>query len=555
MDNKASRRHDSSRPTTLVSLFGTIDWILAASSLALLVCSALMIANGICSTPHKDSVHLAVCVGGRLSIQSWLAIVGVEFSLLGAVVIPRMASVFISKYLTKRLTNEGLKFSTLLNLQSSAPFRSQLQWGMKRVLFLRVAVVILAITGSIMYKFSFKQVNMAGIIAIPPPPQGSYPGQNISPLGFSDGTTDIVARNVRDVLYNEGTANGSSYIQYPPNSSLFPLARTIIFGPSYNASSGSRLLNGSVQSCTPLSYTRHTIIDYFEIAYDSYPLIEDTPYRNGSRFTLNSSGDPGYLIDFTSTSDGLIQAYWAESFLIGAAIPGVGNRYRSMTQADINVCSGYTSWENQYYESFLLEDPKDIGCIQEDFNITAWAAENFRYAQGIVQSFVPDTDYWSDQVFKTVLATISHKLTFASDTFTAFESKSGTTDIPAACHGFTSDEAEEVAVGEIINAGTGMTLMGMALQALALLTAIVALVILFWPGLPLITEWPAQWLGIVNSGDEMVKEVLRGTSVGENAARGGGGGKVFLSTESSEGGCKLKLLRERGVIEKGVPHE
>jgi hypothetical protein len=138
--------HDSYDPslTTTVSLRGTLDWVLAICSMVLIFCSGLMIANGTCSKYHKTSVYSAVCVGGHLSVPAWLAIVGVEFSLLGTAVIPRTASVLISKYLTTRLIQDGLPLSTLLNLHPSAPVRTQLQRGMKKVVFLRVLVAVLA---------------------------------------------------------------------------------------------------------------------------------------------------------------------------------------------------------------------------------------------------------------------------------------------------------------------------------------------------------------------------------------------------------------------------
>ncbi len=85
-----------------------------------------------------------------------------------------------------------------------------------------------------------------------------------------------------------------------------------------------------------------------------------------------------------------------------------------------------------------------------------------------------------------------------------------------------------------------MTALGIALQILAVVAALVALGLVLWPTLPPVTEWPAQWLGIVEGLERtVVVEAVKGTSAGQNAAEsneivfmaslGGPGGGLVLS--------------------------
>jgi predicted benzoate:H+ symporter BenE len=89
---------------------------------------------------------------------------------------------------------------------------------------------------------------------------------------------------------------------------------------------------------------------------------------------------------------------------------------------------------------------------------------------------------------------------------------------------------------------TGMTRLGIALQGLAIMTAIVAMCLIIWPRLPLLTEWPAQWLALVEGLDktvvkEAVKDGATGISVESKTV-------VFLSSSAEEGG-ELRLICAR----------
>ncbi|KAH8795353.1 hypothetical protein BGZ57DRAFT_865366 [Hyaloscypha finlandica] len=560
--------HDSYDPslTTTVSLRGTLDWVLAICSMVLIFCSGLMIANGTCSKYHKTSVYSAVCVGGHLSVPAWLAIVGVEFSLLGTVVIPRTASVLISKYLTTRLIQDGLPLSTLLNLHPSAPVRTQLQRGMKKVVFIRVLVAVLAGIGSILYKFSFARTNMQGRINIPPAPlqKDSYLGpewKTVIPIGASEVQGSFVSVNLNDMLQGRGGENSSSIRHLPPNSTTFPLSEKIILGPKLNTTSAHQLLVGTVQSCVPYSYARHTVTDYFGTAHDSYPIIEDSPYNSGIRFFAKGVLT-NYLIDITSSPSGALQAYWTQG--LDNARGGVGRRYSSLTEITTDLCRGYTSWStpdyNNYsiYQNYYLQEPQDLGCVRESFDVASWnSSGGSRISSGFVMAFVsPSSSFFVNQVFSIVLATLEHQITLNSTAFINLDSGISAKTVPAACAGFSSSEAEAVAEGIIIDKGTGMTLMGMVLQGIALLTALIGFIVLLWPALPLLGEWPAQWLGLTSEADgRMVQKTLRGTTVGHNSARDGSDRLFLISSQRGPRGLKLAFSAEKGHIITGQEHE
>ena len=80
-----------------------------------------------------------------------------------------------------------------------------------------------------------------------------------------------------------------------------------------------------------------------------------------------------------------------------------------------------------------------------------------------------------------------------------------------------------------------MTALGIALQILAVLTALIAMGLVLWTTLPLVTEWPAQWLGIVEGLERsVVAEAVKGTSAGQNAAESSE--VVFMTSPSGPGG-------------------
>lgn len=184
---------DEEQETTKVSLLGTMDWLLLVASFVFIVISALLISNGTCSHSRGLSASAPVCIGGHLSVQSWLAIVGVEFGALG-IIIPRVQRLLVSKYLTHRLVYHGLGLAKILNSQTTAPLKTQLVHGSNAVFLLRVPFVIAAVAFSILYKWSFVKVSR----------YDTFPLSTTSspiPLGYdATGHITTISNNLVDAL-------------------------------------------------------------------------------------------------------------------------------------------------------------------------------------------------------------------------------------------------------------------------------------------------------------------------------------------------------------------
>jgi hypothetical protein len=152
--------------TTKTTLWGTMSWFLGGTSLLFIFIPTLLIVHSSCSQSRGLFASFPVCVGRHISVQSWLAIVGLEFTILGLIVIPRIWSVLISKFLTWKLARRGLPLATLLNSQTNSPSWTKLCKGLKSTLILRVLVFFIVLAVSILYKFSFVQVGRVDTIAL-----------------------------------------------------------------------------------------------------------------------------------------------------------------------------------------------------------------------------------------------------------------------------------------------------------------------------------------------------------------------------------------------------
>lgn len=105
----------------------------------------------------------------------------------------------------------------------------------------------------------------------------------------------------------------------------------------------------------------------------------------------------------------------------------------------------------------------------------------------------------------------------------------------------SAPEEQWVLSGLITDFGTGQTLLGTILQGFITLFSILTLILLFTPGLPLITEWSAQWLGLVYGiSPPRVQECVESTSAGGNYAVGAG--------EEIRASGGIEEIREDGEI-------
>jgi hypothetical protein len=509
------------------SFLRTLDLIVACSSIVLLITSSLLIANGSCSSPHGFSADTPLCEGQSLSIQSWLAILGVQFTLLGTVVLPRAGSILTSKYITKRVAgSNGLSLATLLNSQTQAPLKTQLRHGLRRVILVRILIVTIVTALTILYTFSFVRVTATGILDIPKASWTELGESSSSENPFSNNLQDRIADNTLSSRYVKETKD-----IYDP--------RHLVIGPSLNISSASPLLNGTVRLCYPLHYTRNEIS--FVVDSTTLPAIKDTPYKNGLR--IFSRGQE--FIDIYGSSGNL-------SILLGESLTRPIS-YLSKITATVKVCTGHVLWKNDRgYQEFEIQDPQDIACIPEAFDFDSWnQSDPAILAVGIIQGLVSRTSYIGDQsilgnAISVILTTLDHSDALEEvDKFGNPLDPWGYHDYPSSrCKHLVHDEYLEspaVAEGQILSFGTGMTMVGIVLQALVLFISLCVLLVQAWPVLPLISEWPAQWIALVQDLDyTTLQHETSCTSSGRGEVTGET--RVFLSSANVDGG-QLRLSR------------
>jgi len=355
--------------TTKTTLLGTMSWFLVGASLLFILIPTLLIANGSCSQSRGLSASSPVCVGGNLSVQSWLAIVGLEFTILGLIVIPRIQSVLISKFLTWRLTHTGLPLAKLLNSQSNSPSWTKPRQGLKTILLLRVLILCSVLVVSILYKFSFTQVARADIIAFV---NAKAPIQ----IGCDDaGRCDGVSTNFIDALSTSNSSSSFNVLVNPTTSSS-PKHYFQVFGPNQD-NAAHQLSEGDLYLCTPTYYSRNKVTPN---ASDWIPpRLTPTSNPTGLRFTNPYDHS---ILDVLS-ANGTLQLLSGTFGILGQEA-----QYISMVTASIGVCLGFASWtiNNIFTPTSYLQDPTDISCVGEDFNITSWMQNpSTQFPLGVLQ--------------------------------------------------------------------------------------------------------------------------------------------------------------------------
>ena len=534
--------------TTSTTLWGTMDWSLEAASLLFILFSSLLIANGSCSQPEGFSATSPVCVGGRLSIETWLAIIGLEFGVLGFIVVPRVQAVLVSKMLSSRLMHDGLSLAKVLNSQTTAPTLTQLRLGMRSILFLRIFVLIAVTTVSILYKFSFARVSDFDTIGLM--------DRTLPVLMGADngGTYNGISTNLLDALSSNSTP--SSF-----NTSFSPATKNStkhyeqIFGPS-QVNVAHQLDDGNLYLCTPTYYSRNTVIPNVQ-NWTTLPILTKMPYNHGIRYTNPANGT---IIDIFSLNGTLY-------ILTGSISTSSTARYTSLISSTIQVCLGYVSWSinNTSSRTSLLQNPTDIACVPEPFDFINWRnASSTQFTRALLAGIGSSTKSITNLPTETamlnvLLATINH-----TDSRTRLEArhKSAITNkeppqAPQACSLASASPSQPwVISGTIPLHATGMTLLGAALQGLVLLFSFLTLILLFWPSLPLVGEWSAQWLGLVGGlSPAEVREAVEGTSLGGNEVSGEGW--VWLGSKGGdvlEGRPGLVVGAERGRVRMGRAH-
>ncbi|KAG9494802.1 hypothetical protein J7337_013941 [Fusarium musae] len=295
-----------------------------------------------------------------------------------------------------------MRLDRLLNSLSSAPLSAQLR-GSKKAIQLRCLAFLLAAFVSILYKFSFVTVDAKGMLAIPKGQtyyndnSDGYPEADTSytEIGESDMLREnnyalgegipstILSTNLIDFI----TVNNGSVIVVSDPGMAFErrLTTDLIVGPKVNATRLARIINGTVQSCSPLLYLRSSFYVLRSIGdFDAikWPLVKSTPYNNGVRIDYtpwNSTTFNGGIMDITSLTNGSMQAWVAQHPLASQRQAGNEGIYDYRVTIDMRYCYGYISWSNSVtYGHFEIEEPTDIKCQVSPFNVATW--NNTRWA-------------------------------------------------------------------------------------------------------------------------------------------------------------------------------
>jgi hypothetical protein len=545
--------------TSSISRRSLLEWTTLVASFTLMCFAIFMIVSGSCSLFKKKSL----CFGNKLSVQEWLAIVGVEFALFGSITLPWTRSIFLSKRLTKRLLSEdGVALSSILNLQGTAPMRNQFSEGWRRALLRHFFVPALVTLGSILYKFSFITATINSIFQL---------DCGLVPLGGTALGWTVFSDNIID-LAEPGRAEAVSIGR---NGS------DLIVGPSFNYTRALRADYGSdLFLCYPTLYAR-----------SNFSTTNDTEWMPTKNFSQETT--PG-SIRFTSTSFGqVVEVSISESEGLQAlAGPGSNNdsSWKYQTNITTLLCFGYLSWTK--LNSTEMNNPEDIICTNERFDLVAWNTSVSQIvAWGVVESRLANKNISEDYlnihvsknttgeedydaayvlyvVVESILASFNHTIAIEA----LFPPSRNTNGIlgtepiyEPASHECQSRGAVTPEVGysqaglmvidgDIEGYGSGMTMIGMALQIILLGVALAAMRIVACGARPLVKEWPAQWINLVSQLDkEILMNSLEGTSTGENSVTGNT--RVFICSMTRHGQPpRLVLSTSPGDIDRDVYH-
>jgi hypothetical protein len=250
--------------------------------------------------------------------------------------------------------------------------------------------------------------------------------------------------------------------------------------------------------------------------------------------------------------------------LTGIIRPNGTGLYTSFLTTATRVCLGFASWSvnNAAGRTSFLQDPTGVACVPEPFNMAAWANVSstqltLSLLQGLGSKSVNNLPA-PTAMLNVILATLNHTSSQAQLVASHKAILTSTTlpQAPSACSLSSSPSQPWVIAGIISLHGTGMTLLGAVLQGLIILLGLLTILLLLWPTLPLLSEWPAQWLGlVVGLSPARVQEAVEGTSVGRNEA-----GREMLVWMRSGGGDVLEgrpwltLSREKGRVRMGREH-
>lgn len=252
----------------------------------------------------------------------------------------------------------------------------------------------------------------------------------------------------------------------------------------------------------------------------------DVPYNNGVRiqvqavnFTTNTFLPLSHVLDLVPSPSGTLEAYGSD--LLSDLRPTLHFSYDTIISVQTNICYGYTSWSNSDSSTdFLIQNPQDIQCISLPFDPIIWNSSSYAHmSKGYIQAVAAS---WSNfdlfQGYSLWMSALPIILALQNYSVPVVQNFKPTMPRNPQCASLQGgDKAFAIAQGMIANHLTAMTALGLGLQALVVFTAALALLTLLWPTLPLIAEWPAQWIGLASILDrDIVANAVQETSVGQN---------------------------------------
>jgi hypothetical protein len=382
--------------------------------------------------------------------------------------------------------------------------------------------------------------------------------------------------------------NGSQYDPY-----------TFLVGPELNISSVPRLLNGTAYTCYPVNYIK-SIITASSLDTEDFVINVTQPFNDGVRI-LSSQTDPevNAIVDIYTDNHTMIAigGYYHSN----NSSNSTQEKYTTVYTVAQQSCAGYLSWNNSLgYQDYSIEFPSDVSCLLQPFDIGVWRTTLIgKFALATINASIfsefknfTDVDELWELTRNTILPTteITYPQLQESDWPNVHKSP-----VHPACAEFYDDpefklvstgisfngveqmtpandskfwDGQIVVVGLIQGAGTGMTGLGIVLQGVVVLVCFLSMLVPLWRPLPLLSEWPGQWLLLASDLDRStIRGNLKGVSTGKGRANGEtmvwlassnldaqrSSGQKLRRGESS-GTASLVLKEEKGSILRDVGH-
>jgi len=303
---------------------------------------------------NKIVSQLACLLGGQLSVQAWLAIVVIEFLILELVVVLRIEAVLMSKILTWRLTHGGMS-GQASELSDHCTFLDKDS--------LRLQIELVQTTFYILRRYCLQY--FVQILFCPGWTSRYYSAHT------SRGTDTHGMR-----FYGKLRRHINEFYGCPECKQLlirlqyrtefhYKLFNTLLppsLRPQPKQHRPPTHLRRPLPLRSHLLHPQHYIYQYLNLA-------PPTSNPHGVRFTNPIDAT---ILEITPQNDTL-------TLLTGTfSIEAHSAHYTSLLVASTKLCLGYASWavNNTLAPTSILQDPNDVVCIDERFNLTSWMRES-----------------------------------------------------------------------------------------------------------------------------------------------------------------------------------